>query len=88
MHRSARLELMAIELLQIVQGFMVRAVHVAGKDNPADAPSRGLSTKIPSEDWTSHFFSQSCLRAPDVNGFADPTGYNLAAPDGFLTNIQ
>jgi len=82
-HRSARLELMAIALLSILYGFEVRAVFVAGVDNPAGAPSRGMSTKVSFKDWTFRFFSDFCGRVPDIDCFADPSGYNSRCPRWF-----
>jgi hypothetical protein len=74
---------MAIALLSILYGFEVRAVFVAGVDNPADAPSRGMSTKVSFKDWTFRFFSEFCCTVPDIDCFADPSGYNSRCPRWF-----
>jgi hypothetical protein len=82
-HRSARLELMAIVLLSVMFGFEVRGVFVSGVANPADAPSPGLSVLTSFRDWTSRYFAKFCPWVPDIDCFADPSGYNSRAPRCF-----
>jgi hypothetical protein len=74
---------MAIALLSVLFGFEVRGVFVSGVANPADAPSRGLSVLTSFRDWTFRYFADFCPWEPDIDCFADPSGYNSRAPRWF-----
>jgi hypothetical protein len=75
-HRSHfRLELLAIALLSVMVGFGVRGVFVPGVADPADAPSRGFSVLTSFKGWTFRYFAEFCPWIPDVDCFADPSGY-------------
>ena len=80
-HGPARQELMLIVVLAIISGFEVCALHIAGVDNPADAPSRGVAISF--QDWTFRHFSQFCDLLYTVDCCADPSGYNSRCPVWF-----
>lgn len=75
---SARTDLMAIALVASKFSFTLRAQHVAGKDNPADAPSRG-SVAIANVDFTFRFFTRWASVDTFVDCCAAASGYNVQA---------
>lgn len=56
--------------------FELRAVHVKGADNPADAPSRG-QRRTTDQDWTFRFFSHFNSPPAQVDCCAAEDGYNV-----------
>ena len=72
---GGREEVMAIASLAVRGGFSLRAIHVAGADNPADAPSRG-HVALSARDFTFMHFHEFALEGTSVDCCAAPSGYN------------
>lgn len=68
--------LLDIALLGIEYGFELKALHVKGEDNPADAPSRGQTTNV-STDWTFTDFARFNHPPAEVDCCAAESGYNV-----------
>ncbi len=74
-HPEGQAILHNIALLGLRFHFEVKARHVPGVDNPADAPSRGLTgTRV--FDWTFRFFSEFASPVPTIDCCAAENGYN------------
>ena len=56
--------------------FQLRAVHVKGKENPADAPSRGKAPTT-TQDWTFRYFARFNQPKAQVDCCAAEDGYNV-----------
>eukprot|EP00882_Tetradesmus_deserticola_P008326 GHRQ01008779.1.p1 GENE.GHRQ01008779.1~~GHRQ01008779.1.p1 ORF type:complete len:327 (+),score=49.32 GHRQ01008779.1:1251-2231(+) len=67
--------LLEIALLGIEFGFELKATHVKGENNPADAPSRGKAKNV-SSDWTFTEFSRFNSPPAEVDCCAAESGYN------------
>jgi hypothetical protein len=68
--------LLDIALLGVEYGFEIKAKHVKGELNPADAPSRGQK-KVVSSDWTFTEFARYNTPPADVDCCAAESGYNV-----------
>lgn len=66
---------MAIARISACHRFSIRALHVAGVDNPADGPSRGR-VQISGKDFTFRFFSDFASAGTTVDCCAAEDGYN------------
>ncbi len=75
---GGRQEVMAIASLAIKGQFSLRALHVAGVDNPADDPSRGV-VAISSKDFTFVHFARFASVGTMVDCCAAADGYNAQA---------
>ena len=73
---ALRATLLEIALLGLQRGFEVKATHVKGEDNPADAPSRGLAPTRTSDFTFAHFERFNSPRAT-VDCCAAADGYNV-----------
>lgn len=68
--------LLDIALLGIQHGFELKARHIKGELNPADAPSRGAQRST-SSDWTFAYFEQFNNPPAEVDCCAAASGYNV-----------
>lgn len=68
--------LLDIALLGIEYGFELKAKHVKGVDNPADAPSRGQAQSV-SSDWTFTEFTKYNSPPAEIDCCAAESGYNV-----------
>lgn len=68
--------LLEIALLGIEFGFEVKAKHIAGELNPADAPSRGQRSNV-SSDWTFTEFTRFNTPPAEIDCCAAESGYNV-----------
>lgn len=72
---GGRAEMMSIASLAVRGKFQLRAIHVAGIDNPAGAPSRGR-VGLSSRDFTFMYFSGFAALDTTLDCCAAPNGYN------------
>jgi hypothetical protein len=72
---ALRKTLLEMALLGLEFGFEVKAKHVKGKENPADAPSRGKEATS-SQDYTFAFFDAFNSPPASVDCCAAVDGYN------------
>ena len=71
-----RTTLLQIAKLGLQYGFEVKAKHVKGELNPADAPSRG-KVKTSSQDWTFIDFHKYNHPPAEIDCCAAESGYNV-----------
>ena len=67
--------LLDIAKLGLQHGFELKAKHISGKDNPADAPSRGMQASK-SSDWVFTDFAKFNHPPAQVDCCAAESGYN------------
>lgn len=67
--------LLKIALLGLEAGFEVKAMHVKGVDNPADAPSRGKTATV-DHDYTFRYFQDFNQPRHSVDCCTAVSGYN------------
>lgn len=68
--------LLQIALLGIEYNFEVKALHIKGELNPADAPSRGKRKPV-SSDWTFTEFARFNHPPAEIDCCAAASGYNV-----------